>query len=317
MISIKHVLPPKLFEIVEKAELSTPKQIMILSVWDIKRLTNLHIQDIILLKNLIGEFVKPQIFTADSLHNIQRHKKLSSGCYTLDCVLGGGFRRGCITEVYGESGSGKTQLGIQTVVHNWPNCSIYICTEDLFPIRRFNRVTQSISNYNAQDDYGKNVYVEHITESQDLLICVRVKIPKLLRAKKISLIVIDSIAAPFRVENTNYVQRAEDLRSLAIMLIAIAQDFNLTVICINQVTTSLENSGESLPALGLAWTNMVSTRLCVTKSSEIIDSKILEPCQLNQNTVYYIRELSVIFSSDLPNVKAKFIITPNGIQGLL
>ena len=37
----------------------------------------------------------------------------SSGCPIIDKTLGGGIRLGQVTEVYGESGCGKTQLCVQ------------------------------------------------------------------------------------------------------------------------------------------------------------------------------------------------------------
>ena len=37
----------------------------------------------------------------------------SSGCSIIDQTLGGGIRLGQVTELYGESGCGKTQLCIQ------------------------------------------------------------------------------------------------------------------------------------------------------------------------------------------------------------
>jgi len=42
-------------------------------------------------------------------------KRFSSGCFTLDLVLGGGYPEGRIIDVYGESATGKTFLAVQAV----------------------------------------------------------------------------------------------------------------------------------------------------------------------------------------------------------
>ena len=42
--------------------------------------------------------------------------KYTSGCRSIDDLLGGGFESGTITQLYGEAGSGKTNICIQTAV---------------------------------------------------------------------------------------------------------------------------------------------------------------------------------------------------------
>ena len=39
--------------------------------------------------------------------------KVPCGCDSIDKLLGGGFEAGAITEIYGEAGSGKTNLCLQ------------------------------------------------------------------------------------------------------------------------------------------------------------------------------------------------------------
>ena len=76
--------------------------------------------------------------------------KLTSGTSALDELLGGGFETQAIVEVYGEFGSGKTQIGHQLAV----NCILpaeqggiggevfYIDTEDTFRPERITKMAE-------------------------------------------------------------------------------------------------------------------------------------------------------------------------------
>ncbi|KAG7297900.1 hypothetical protein JYU34_018655 [Plutella xylostella] len=287
--------------------------------WSIRQLTNLNSEDIALLKNVAAESSSPVIVTGHRLLVMKNvlPKRVATGCMSVDGLLLGGFQRGCLTEVYGESGSGKTQVAIQAAVSNWPSGTVYICTEDLFPVKRFNQISKNNINYHPSHDYGKSVFVEHVTESQELLSCIRIRLPKLLESNNVSLVVIDSVAAPFRSETTNYIQRAEELREMAISLLKVAREFNLAVVCINQVTSSMEGTGDNvLPSLGLAWSNMVATRLWLRKSRSIcLNQDNYHHEDMAQNMVQ-VRELYVAFAPDLPNEAAEFIITESGLKAI-
>ncbi|XP_059053233.1 DNA repair protein XRCC3-like [Achroia grisella] len=314
MPNLINLLPSRIYDILEKTGICSHRQIIILSIWDIQKLTNLCKDDILLLKNISCNNLEPNPSTCDALLTKSNYcKKVATGCSTIDTFLNGGLRRGTITELYGESGSGKTQFAMQSAIHTWENGCLFICTEDLFPVKRYEQIKRSLPNYQHSINYGKNIFIEHITESQDLLSCVRVRIPKLLNENKLALIVIDSIAGPFRSENTNYIQRAENLRELASLLIMLAQEYQLAVLCINQVTASFDTA-DVLPSLGLAWSNMVTTRLQLKKTTEVMNltNTTLHLNQMSYNV--YIRELSVIFSPDLLNSTVRFIITENGIS---
>jgi hypothetical protein len=55
--------------------------------------------------------------TSDNSFNSPANQfALSTGDSVIDELLGGGVRRGCLTEIVGESSSGKSQLGMQTAV---------------------------------------------------------------------------------------------------------------------------------------------------------------------------------------------------------
>ncbi|KPJ18249.1 DNA repair protein XRCC3 [Papilio machaon] len=306
---LQNLLPPNMVEKIEKAGIGTLK-LLTLSVLDLKKVTNLTADDIAYLKDAISNYYKPPSITCDKLIEFPKFKKIPTGCKNIDSLLYGGFAAGTITELYGESGSGKNQIGITTAANSWPNKSVYICTEDIFPVKRLKQITDSSS---ATNDHCKHIFVEHLTEPHELFSCIKVRLPRLLEQNKVSTLIIDSIAAPFRCESTNYMKRAEDLREIAVMLLALAQKYNLSVICINQVTASFEKTLHVLPSLGLAWSNLVTYRLCLQKQSENCNAILFQKGMQCNHTV---RELSVVFAPDLPNASTKFIITSEGLRSI-
>ncbi|KPI92248.1 DNA repair protein XRCC3 [Papilio xuthus] len=310
MDTLQSFLPPNMFEKIEKAGIGTLK-LLTLSVLDLKKVTNLTADDIAYLKDAISNYYKPPCITCDKLIELPKFKKISTGCNNIDNLLFGGFAAGTITELYGESGSGKTQIGLTTAANSWPNKSVYICTEDIFPVKRLKQITDSFSIVN---DHCKLIFVEHLTEPHELFSCIKVRLPKLLEQNELSALIIDSIAAPFRCEGTNYMKRAEDLREIAVMLLALAQKYNFAVICINQVTASFEGSLNVLPSLGLAWSNLVTYRLWLQKQSEDISNAIMLQKGIQSNNT--VRELRVVFAPDLPNASTEFIITSEGLRSI-
>lgn len=77
-----------------------------------------------------------------------------------------------------------------------------------------------------------------------LLECVRRKVPQLLSRGMARLVVIDSVAAPFRCEfdGAASVRRAQALQALGAALRRLSWAFRSPVLCINQV-------GHPLPSL--------------------------------------------------------------------
>ncbi|KAG8236138.1 hypothetical protein J437_LFUL001598, partial [Ladona fulva] len=122
--------------------------------------------------------------------------------------------------------------------------------------------------------------------------CILVRLPYLLRTSVIpfGLIVVDSITGVFRgsVEEDGAEvlgdgqpkgiadeirTRAMDLKEIAASLHSTARSFGLSVICVNQVSDAVDDvqgfgCNKKVPALGLAWSNMITTRLMVSRTSE-------------------------------------------------
>ncbi|MDA4133475.1 MAG: DNA repair and recombination protein RadA, partial [Thaumarchaeota archaeon] len=81
----------------------------------------------------------------EALETARRLGKLGTGSAGLDELLGGGYEEGKITEVFGASNSGKTQLAIQATVmaaaQGWK--SVYVDTESTFRPERLAQMAES------------------------------------------------------------------------------------------------------------------------------------------------------------------------------
>lgn len=102
---------------------------------------------------------------------------------------------------------------------------------------------------------------------EELEICLLHRIPILMSVQKIGLIIIDSIAAPYRVEDwkDESNKRAKSLRTIGQQLHKLCEN-DICVVCINQVTTIMQSniSNDYLsvrPSLGITWLSMITNSI--------------------------------------------------------
>lgn len=72
---------------------------------------------------------------------------------------------------------------------------------------------------------------------EELVLCLQRKVPMLMNTRKIGLLIIDSIAAPYRVEDWKEHLQGRSKRIIGRQLHELCKNDDLCVICINQVNT--------------------------------------------------------------------------------
>lgn len=160
-------------------------------------------------------------------------KRVSTGCEPLDSLLGGGIERGVISNFYGESGSGKTNVCIQIaaeVAENGGNVA-YIDTEASFSAERFMQI--------ASEEELDNVFLKDATDFQEQ----EEAIQSLENMKEdIQLIVVDSMVSLYRlkVNGENASKINNELSGQLSKLSGIARKQDIPVVITNQVYTSFE-----------------------------------------------------------------------------
>ena len=132
-------------------------------------------------------------------------QKLSSMVQSIDDLLAGGFETQSLVEVYGEFGSGKTQIGHQLAV----NCTMpieqggldgdvfYIDTEDTF---RPERITQTARGHGLDPEAVlERIHVARAYNSAHQMLLAE-EIKRMSRGINVKMIIVDSLTSHFRAE---------------------------------------------------------------------------------------------------------------------
>jgi DNA repair protein RadA len=166
-------------------------------------------------------------------------EKIKVPCEAINTLLGGGFETGAITEVFGQYGSSKTQIGHQLCVcaYQMGGSSIYIDTEHTF---RPERIVQMAKGLGLDpQDVLKKIRVARAFNSDHQMLLAE-KTAELVKEKdaNIKLIVVDSLTAHFRAEfigRGTLADRQQKLNRHMHVLSRVASAHNLCVFVTNQV----------------------------------------------------------------------------------
>uniref|UniRef100_A0A7N0ZU75 RecA family profile 1 domain-containing protein n=1 Tax=Kalanchoe fedtschenkoi TaxID=63787 RepID=A0A7N0ZU75_KALFE len=280
-------------------------------------------------------------------------QKCTFGCPIIDAHFGGGIPVNSVTEVVAESGCGKTQLSLQLLLSaqlpisrgGLSASSIYIHSEFPFPLRRFHSLSLSFIAARSHlfppghdpCDYVLVQAAHSADQLFDILSKVEALVEKSGNQFPIRLIVIDSIAALFRLD---YENNSSDLKLRTYLFFKIsgrlkmlAKRFQMAVMITNQVVDLVDPDGVNglkvgnvrflyssgrrvCAALGMTWANCVNTRLFMSRTEEVSSGGVDESgeeivcCKTR-------RRLHVVFAPHLPDSSCEFMITRDGVFGVV
>jgi DNA repair protein RadA len=142
-------------------------------------------------------------------------KKLRTFVPDLDALLGGGFETQAITELYGEFGSGKSQIAHQMAVNvqlpedvgGLNGSCIFIDTENTFRPERIEQMVNGLGmDVPTAQEFLDHIHVAraHTSDHQMLMIDNARELANELRdgEKPVRLVIVDSLTAHFRAEFT-------------------------------------------------------------------------------------------------------------------
>ncbi|HEY6949917.1 MAG TPA: DNA repair and recombination protein RadA [Nitrososphaeraceae archaeon] len=193
----------------------------------------------------IGVFDKPFI-TANQLYEKRKSEyRITTGSINLDELLGGGIETRAITELYGEFGTGKSQichtlcLTVQGTEdkHNISR-ALYVDTENTFRPERIASIasarkidpTRALENVIVAKAYNSSHQEVIIQESANIINLHNIKI-----------MIVDSIVSHYRAEflgRSFLSERQQRINRLLHILLRIAETCKIAVVITNQIQSS-------------------------------------------------------------------------------
>ena len=162
---------------------------------------------------------------------------LPCGCNAIDLLLGGGFEAGIITQIYGESGTGKSNIAMQLAVQAVSRGLrvIFIDTEG-FSGERF----KQIAGPGAEEMAKKIMVFEPMSLEQQ---AIAIRESSRIAGKDLGLVILDSATSLYRVlleaEDNRTIRRTLNLQLGELQ--EMARRHRIPVVITNQVYTDIES----------------------------------------------------------------------------
>ncbi|MGE0243122.1 MAG: DNA repair and recombination protein RadA [Nitrososphaeraceae archaeon] len=233
-----------------EAGIKSLKELLIRGPYDVSEITGMTMEKSLDLCNKArikleeNNVIQKSFITATELYNKRKHiERISTGSKNFDELLGGGFEVDAITEIYGEFGSGKTQICHTSSVTVQQRRSeggleggvIYIDTENTFRPERI----VSISKLRNLDHINvlENIIVAKAFNSahQELIIQ---EIGNIIESKNIKLLILDSAISHYRAEyigRGTLSERQQKINKLMHTLLRISETYQIAIILTNQI----------------------------------------------------------------------------------
>jgi len=237
--------------------------------------------------------------------------KITTGSKALDELLGGGVETQAITELFGEFGSGKTQICHQLAVNvqlpkeegGLEGAVVVIDTEGTFRPERIAQMAEA-KGLDA-DEVLKNIFVAQAYNSnhQMLLVDNAKELANKLKAegKQVRLMIVDSLTAHFRAEYVGrgtLADRQQKLNRHLHDLLRFGELFNAAIVVTNQVMAKPDQffGDPTKPVGGHIVAHTATFRVYLRKSKGEL------------------RVARLIDSPHLPESEAVFKVTERGIE---
>jgi DNA repair protein RadB len=161
-------------------------------------------------------------------------KHYTTGCRSLDKLLGGGFKSGTLSQIYGEPGTGKTSICLQTAIANAKIDGLhvlYIDTDNRSEERYLQILDESesppISFAQPETLQQQKEAIEKLEKSQQYV------------DTKVDLVLIDTLTLLYRLALNDEKHPKHELGKQALTLLELARRHNTAVVITNQIYKDL------------------------------------------------------------------------------
>jgi DNA repair protein RadA len=250
----------------EQAGFKSIKDLVVRGPVDVSEATGMQIDKSVYLCNKarskleeIG-IIERSFTKATTLYEKRKNEdRISTGSKNLDDLFGGGIETKAITEIYGEYGTGKTQLCHTLCIivnldkpHGGLKAgALYIDTENTFRPERIVSIAQARNL--EPDKILDNILVAKAYNSAHQELIIEQTGP-VIDANGIKLIVVDSAVAHYRAEflgRATLSERQQKLNKLMHILLRIAETYDVAVLATNQIQSSPDAIfGDALRPIG-------------------------------------------------------------------
>jgi DNA repair protein RadA len=183
--------------------------------------------------------------TATSLYS-KRRNRISTGAKSFDDLLGGGVETKAVTEVYGEFGTGKTQLCHTLCIMvqqdrksgGLGGRAVYIDTENTFRPERIASIAQA-RGFDPHESL-ENIIVAKAYNSAHQELIIEETGP-VIEESNVKLVVVDSAVAHYRAEflgRATLSERQQRLNKFMHILVRMAETYEVAVVVTNQIQAS-------------------------------------------------------------------------------
>jgi DNA repair protein RadA len=237
----------------QKAGFRSLKDLVIRGATDIASATGISIEKCATMCNKarmiledLGIYDKPFVPATVIYERRKSESRISSGSKNLDNLLGGGIETRSITELYGEFGTGKTQIchTLCVMVQKYTQSSrltgnaLYIDTENTF---RPERIVSIAKARNLDPDpILENIIVAKAYNSSHQEVIIE-EAANIIQLHGIRLLIVDSAISHYRAEFLGRAvlsERQQKMNRFLHMLLRIAETCSVAVVITNQIQSS-------------------------------------------------------------------------------
>lgn len=302
-------VPLEIITLLKKAGFSSLKGLIIRGPFEISLHTGIDIDESFFIYNQsislleTAGIMDKRFVPATSLYHKRKNiGRVSTGSKNFDKLLGGGIETKAITEIYGEFGTGKTQLchtACVTVQQDYSEGglkggALYIDTENTFRPERIETIAK-MRNMDPIKVLDNIVVAKAYSSSHQELILSESS--QIIDSQNIKLLIFDSVISLYRSEFIGLAtlsMRQQRLNRLIHTIMRLAETYEIAVILTNQVQSSpdsIYNINSFKAAGGNIFAHSSTYRIFLRRSGRNRIARIVDsPCHPESEILFFIGE---------------------------
>jgi DNA repair protein RadA len=295
----------------EEAGFKSIKDLVIRGPSDIANATGINMEKCASLCNSarikleeLGVYDRPFVPATVIYERRKSESRISTGSSNLDNLLGGGIETRSITELYGEYGTGKTQIchtlcvTVQkdTSVTGKSHKALYIDSENTFRPERI----VSIANSRRLDSNAvlKNIIVAKAYNSSHQEVIIE-EAANIIQIHGIHLVIVDSAVSHYRAEflgRSVLAERQQRINRFLHILLRIAETCSVAVVITNQIQSSPDAffGDPYRPTGGNVMGHTTTYRIYLKRAGKNRIARMADsPCHAEQEILFTLNEQGV------------------------